>query len=98
MGNIRLYDLIMVISASYPLEKHLYKAPTIPNDMTTDVERMTQKKAFEEEIRDGVNFIEVEAFVSGTDKYALPDMVDIKVKGMFPSQARKLVKFLKEGL
>lgn len=57
-----------------------------------------RKKALEEEIRDGVNYIEVKAFVSGDSLHGIPNMIDIKVKGMFPSQARRLVKFLKEEL
>jgi cysteine sulfinate desulfinase/cysteine desulfurase-like protein len=61
-------------------------------------EQKEKQKELEEKIRDGLNSIEVKAQVSGTEKYSLPDMVDITVRGMFPSQARRLVKFIKEEL
>lgn len=59
----------------------------------TELQRLS-----EEEIRDGLGYVEVKASVP--DQESLPiavTLVDVTVKGMMPWQAKKLVRFLKES-
>jgi hypothetical protein len=56
------------------------------------------KKNLEAEIQDGASGVEVEAHVPYIDSIpAGVTLVNLKIKGMLPWQAKKVVRFLKDN-